>query len=368
MATFTVEMLPALHGDALWVEYGDESLSRIVIDAGPIEAWPQIQEKLDTIPADDKEVELLVATHVDTDHIEGVVRMLAPKRQKWAIRPQDIWFNGFKHMRPGDTLGGKQGEYLSALIHLRANDAWNKAFDEDAVKVGYNSDGRLRVVTLPGGMEITILSPDDTKLEKMAKEWERNISKWRTDPGDLDAAWEKLAEDHRYHPENGLVLGPEDITAKLDAQLKGIDTSHANGSSIAFLATYAGKSCLFLADAHADVVCASIRKLIPESKKVLKVDAVKVAHHGSQNNITKEFMKLVDAKHYLFSTNGAKHSHPDAAAVHAVILGARRTRMPVLWFNYCSDFTKNYARHKHHGVLFRTKYPEAGSNGIKVSL
>lgn len=368
MSTFTVEMLPARHGDALWVEYGDATLSRVIIDAGPIEAWPQVQEKLDAIPADNKDVELLVVTHVDTDHIEGVVRMLAPQRKKWALRPQEIWFNGYKHMRPVETLDGKQGEYLSALIHLRANDTWNKAFAGEAIKVDADENAPLPVVTLPGGMEITILSPDDAKLEKMGKEWERNISKWRSDPGNLDAAWEKLAEDHRYHPENGLVLGPKDITAQLEAQLDGIDSSHANGSSIAFLATYAGKSCLFLADAHADVVCASIRKLIPEGKKVLKVNAVKMAHHGSQNNITKEFMQLVDAKHYLFSSNGAKYCHPDAAAVKAVILGARRTRRPVLWFNYKSEFTKKYARHKQHGVLFQTRYPKAGTDGIKVSL
>ena len=34
---FTLEMLPARHGDCLWLEYGDdEGTSRIVVDGGPV--------------------------------------------------------------------------------------------------------------------------------------------------------------------------------------------------------------------------------------------------------------------------------------------------------------------------------------------
>lgn len=368
MSTFTIEMLPARHGDALWIEYGKDTLSRVLIDAGPIEAFPEIQEKLGTVPQHDRDVELLVITHVDTDHIDGVVRMLAPARGKWSVLPQEIWFNGYKHMRPNRDLGGKQGEFLSALIHRRANDLWNKSFDGNAVKVEAAEGAALPVVTLPGGMKLTILSPDSMKLEKMAKEWDKDIEAWATGPGDLDAAWTYLAQNSKYLPDEGLVLGPEEITEQLTAQHKRIDPSHANGSSIAFLAEYAGKSCLFLADAHADRICASISKLIPPGKKTLKVDAVKMSHHGSRNNLTKEFMKLVDAKHYLFSSNGAKFEHPDAAAVEAVIVGSRVSRKPILWFNYKTKFTDMYEQDKRHGVRFQTRYPDTTKGGISVAL
>ncbi len=369
MSNFTIEMLPARHGDALWIEYGpDDARFRVMIDAGPIEAFADIQEKLDSVPADDRALELLVVTHVDTDHIEGIIRMLAPKRAKWKVLPQEIWFNGYQHMRPGRDLGGKQGEFLSALIHNRANDLWNKSFDGEAVKVGADDEASLPSVTLPGGMKLTILSPDTDKLEKMANQWDDDIKKWATEPGDLEAAWDYLAKKSQYLPDEGLLLGPQDITEKLASQLKGADSSDANGSSIAFLAEYAGKSCLFLADAHMDRICASIRKLLPAGKKTLRVDAVKVSHHGSDGNITQEFMQLVDARHYLFSTNGAKYKHPDAAAVEAVIMGARVNRRPVLWFNYSTKFNDIYLQDGRHGKRFQTRYPKDGGSGIKIDL
>ena len=117
-------------------------------------------------------------------------------------------------------------------------------------------------------------------------------------------------------------FGP--VSSKLARMLKGGDSSTANGSSIAFLAKFAGKSCMFLADAHMKVVCASLRRLGATPANPLHVDAVKMAHHGSRNNITKEFFELVDAKHWLISSNGDKFSHPDKEAMQAVIQGSRQ--------------------------------------------
>jgi hypothetical protein len=57
-----------------------------------------------------------------------------------------------------------------------------------------------------------------------------------------------------------------------------------------------------------------------------------------RNNFTPEFLKLVDAEHFLFSSNGDRFEHPDAETVQAVIKGARRK--PTLWFDYRSEFTR----------------------------
>ena len=99
----------------------------------------------------------------------------------------------------------------------------------------------------------------------------------------------------------------------------------------------------------------------------MHVDAVKVSHHGSKNNITQEFLELVDAEHWLFSSNGDQHSHPDKEAVEAVIQGARRT--PTLWFNYRTSFTERWeSGSNQRGARYRTKYPDQGKEGIVVKL
>jgi hypothetical protein len=97
------------------------------------------------------------------------------------------------------------------------------------------------------------------------------------------------------------------------------------------------------------------------------VDAVKMAHHGSRNNLTPEFMQLVDAEHFLFSSNGDKFKHPDAQAVQAVIHGARRK--PTLWFNYRSAFNERWeAGSQAANAAYATRYPAPGAAGITVPL
>lgn len=365
---FTVEMLPARHGDALWIEYGDERRTRrILIDGGPLHAWPDLAARIGKLPAGDQRIELLVITHVDTDHIEGIIRLLALPRAKWPLEPMDIWFNGYRQIEAQKDLGGREGEFLSALIHRRAFDEWNRAFGRNAVVVP--GKGPLPRIALPDkdGMVLTLLSPDKAKLTAMGKRWRKDVAQWELDPGDLDAAWAQLVDEAKFHPGAELTLGPEDLTAQLRAQLKGADASAANGSSIAFLAEYAGKSCLFLADAHMKTVCASIRRLLAPGQDCLRVDAVKMAHHGSRNNLTPEFMQLVDAEHFLFSSNGDKFKHPDRQAVEAVIHGARRK--PTLWFNYRSGFNERWeAASQAPNAAYATRYSARGTAGITVPL
>lgn len=363
---FHIEMLPAKHGDALWIEYGEGGRTRrILIDGGPLHAYPALEARLAELPPGDQRVELLVITHVDTDHIEGIVRLLAPPRAKWPLEPDDIWFNGYRQVQAGADLGGREGEFLSALIHRRAFDEWNRAFGRAAVVVpGKTAPPR---VGLAGDMNLTLLSPAPGKLRAMARKWERDLGRWALDPGDLDAAWQQLVEETRFHPGAELTLGPDDLTALLREQLKGTDASAANGSSIAFLAEYRGKSCLFLADAHMSVVCASLRRLLPPGQECLRIDAIKMAHHGSRSNLTPELLRLVDAEHFLFSSNGDKFRHPDAQAVEALIAGARRK--PTLWFNYRTPFTERWeAASRAPDARYATRYPAPGEEGILVPL
>ncbi|HEY1327401.1 MAG TPA: hypothetical protein VGI14_10715 [Casimicrobiaceae bacterium] len=366
-ASFSVEMLAARHGDALMVEYapGGGRTRRMLIDGGPLTAYAALDARIARLPEGDQRLELLVVTHVDTDHIESMVRLLAIPRERWPIAPRDIWFNGYRHMRPQIDLGGKQGEFLSALIQRRAQAQWNQAFGGRAIVIP--AQGELPRIDLADGMSLTLLSPDAGKLECMARAWEKDVDGWIVRPGDLDAAWGALVKARRFHPGEDLTLGPGDLTDKLRAQLRGHDPSAANGSSIAFLACFEGKSCLFLADAHMDIVCASLRRLTSRPGERLRVDAVKMAHHGSRNNFTPEFLELVDAEHFLFSSNGDQFHHPDAETVEAVIAGA--SRRPTLWFNYRSPYTERWEQGASaRDAPYRVRYPAPGTDGLVVPL
>jgi hypothetical protein len=170
----------------------------------------------------------------------------------------------------------------------------------------------------------------------MASEWRTKLEGTGIRPGQLEQAWKLLGSKTKFLPRQGLLGAAPSLDRLLKRQFK-IDPAKANGSSIAVLAEYAGKSALLLADAHPDVIADSLRRLCTaRGVKRLAVDAVKVSHHGSRANTNEALLKLITSPRYLISTNGAQFRHPDKECLARIIkLGKPRA----LYFNYASRFT-----------------------------
>ena len=364
---FRIRMLPALHGDCLWVEYGTgKRTRRVLIDGGPIGAWQALESQIRSLPAGDARIELVVLTHVDTDHVDGLVRLFA-EPPPWPFVVRDVWFNGWRHLEQAHgLLGGRQGEFFSALLAQRlGDDRWNAAFDGAPVVV--REDAPLPCVELPGGLSLTLLSPTPQKLDRMRKAWKKQMRDF--DAGDLDAAWQVLSGRKQYLPTDGLRGSTPELDELLEKQSRP-DTTAANGSSIAFLAEHAdsGRSCLFLADAHPDALCASLRRLLDErGEDMLRVDAVKVSHHGSKANLTDELMSLVHAPRFLVSTNGGIFRHPDEEALQRIVARSS-VQPPVLVFNYRCAANEAWGDAELQSELgFEAVFPD-GDEGIVVEL
>jgi hypothetical protein len=346
---FRIEMLPAGHGDALWIEYGNaDATNRILIDGGTVSTYPYFMDRLKLVPGNERYFELVVLTHVDADHVEGLLRMFADRPLAFTL--DRVLFNGWRQMEPNHgLLGGLQGEFLSALLVNRARRAWNP----DGPALVVPDEGDLPVMTLSGGMKLTLLSPSVKKLVAMAKDWKKNVDKVKLKPGDLDKAWDILAKRKKFLPEQGL-LG---ATPELDEQLKKAfrpDQAKANGSSLAFLAEYAEKSALLLGDAHPDVITQSLRRLCRErSIPAVPVDVVKISHHGSKNNTSQELLESLRCSRYLVSTSGAYFDHPDEECIQRVIDFGHPTEMV---FNYDSNFTQPWiGSADQHGYTARVR-------------
>jgi beta-lactamase superfamily II metal-dependent hydrolase len=328
-----VELLQARLGDCIWLEYGHgDDVNRILIDGGPVSTFESIQKRLAKAPAGDRAFELIVLTHVDADHIEGLVRLFAENPLPFTV--DQVWFNGWRQMNQAHgLLGPLQGEFLSALLADRAAGAWSASSPPWLVP----NQGKLPTYTLDSGMKLTLLSPNPAKLDKMARKWKPAIQKQGFAPGDLSAAWKALAKRKKFLPKKGL-LG---TTPNLDALLKKqflSDSAVPNGSSIALLAEYEGKSVLLLADAHPDVVAGSVKRLCLErGTDRLAVDAVKVAHHGSKHNTSEALLKLLHSSRYLVSTNGDQFRHPDKECIARVLRVGKPSH---LYFNYETKYTK----------------------------
>lgn len=342
-----VQMLPAEHGDALVLEYGTSGgrdRRFVVVDGGPENAYEGVRRHIaELLPADEggRRVELLVVTHVDGDHIEGVVKLL--QDDDLAVRPDDVWFNDWRHLQSvGDPvdeptrLGPEAGEFLAALIE-NAGLACNAAFRGRAVVVPETPDEPLPSVTLPGGLRLTVVSPTFDTLRRLRKRWDKVIRDAGFTPGDTAAALRQFAA--RRWAKRPVTLGDERRRSTLD-------NSEANGSSIALVAEYRGRRVLLAGDAFAPELRAGLERFRRQSgepeDEPLRLDGFKLPHHGSDKNLTPQLLDAIRCDHYLVSTNGKRFRHPDQQALAMLVERHRDDAPPSLLFNYESAYTKGW--------------------------
>jgi beta-lactamase superfamily II metal-dependent hydrolase len=371
-------MFPAAYGDCLWIEYGPSSRPRrVLIDGGISSTYKKLRERIRALPEDDRHFELFIITHVDADHIEGSIRLLGGMRTH-GVTFGDVWFNGHDHLNnlpPSDLLGGAMGEYLSVLIERRRV-PWNKAFDKQAVMAP--DEGPLPTVELDGGLKLTVLSPTLATLQALLVAWDKEVEKAGLDRKSVKAVLEALRARRALRPEDDFddELGEEeiDVRALADRQTKP-DTSEANGSSIAVLAEFDDpedgrtKRCLLTGDAFAPVLRASLLRHLGGSG-VLSIDALKLPHHGSKSNVSRELLELLRCRSFLFSSNGRRHGHPDPEGVARVIVYGRSGGHPELVFNYRTEINEVWEAGASAGGddRYTVRYPQSADGGIEVDL
>jgi hypothetical protein len=356
-------MLPAGHGDALLLEYGNaDHPRRILIDGGPASSYEQVGARIARMEPDQRRFELLVMTHVDADHVEGFLKLLNDRTL--AVQLGDIWFNGYRHL-PKDELGPAQGEMLSAVIEQRGL-AWNASLGGGPVEVDQAQP--LRPVELEGGLRLTLLGPSRAELVRLRRVWEREIRRAGFVPGSVPDALVMLQQRTRLSPLDSYLGTPVIDVARLASAASDLDGSVTNASSISFLAEYRERKILFTGDATPPVLTAGVRRLLLErGLGELRLDAFKVPHHGSQNNLTSGLVHMLPSRHYLFSTDGKYFGHPDDAAVARVVQGAPAGAELV--FNYRTEqnqFWDGATLQASHG--YRTRFPDGEGAGIVVDL
>jgi len=354
---FNIEMAPAAHGDCLLLQYGSNSIShRVLIDGGPYQCYPALAQRI--IQHADG-LQLLVVTHVDADHVEGIVKLL--QDSSLAVPIREVWFNGWRQIQPfSDTLGPITGEYLSALITDHSL-PWNCAFGGKAVAT---DPPVYPVVELEGGLSLTVLSPSRVALTRLRRIWERTVQQEGLTPGSARDAERHMALSRRFG-RHGILSGFNMDELAWEAETS--DDSIVNGSSIALLAEFEDHRVLLAGDAHPTVLEKAIRALLASRQLAkLRLNAFKLSHHGSERSITNSLLRLLDCHNFLISTNGSYFGHPDDRAIARVI----RHGGPgvVLHFNYRqadSRFWDDSELRKREN--FQVVYPD-DNNGLIVDL
>ena len=351
-----LEVLPARLGDCLLVECLREKEPpwRMLVDGGPPDTWPLLETRL----KDDPRIDVAVITHIDSDHIGGMIPYLT---SPLAASIGDVWFNGRTHLPDLPQRSVTQGEsVVAALLGTPELDGarsagtplpWNLAFGGGPLETG--QEAAFVEYAVPDGPRITLLSPTTKRLLALATAW-----------------YAAIRDATRGEEESGQPDSPAPLVdlAAIAAEQTSKDGSVPNGSSIALLIEHRGASLVLGADAFGTVLGAGLAGLAAaRDVPVLPVDAFKLPHHGSKSNVLEALVQIAPAQHYVVSSNGDTFHHPDDQAVARVVMHAPPGA--TLWFNYRNPRTERWddpALRAQHG--HRTRYPDDPAGGVVLEL
>ena len=312
--------LPARQGDALWIRWGDEAEPhQMIIDMGTEQIGKKVRERLLALPVSQRVIDLLVITHVDRDHIGGVLTCLAEADPIPGLVIKDIWFNGYQHLKGQnitptaehsslESMGAAQGERLSSWLRRQT---WNQAFDGN--QIARTPGEAINKVVMHDGLSMSVVGPTPELLRDFIDKWENEVAK-ALKKGSLDEVSPGLESMGPKHPPE--LLTHDDLRILANSP-ETEDGSHANGSSIALLLQYKGKSLLLSGDAFHDTLIEGIESVSPDTP--LKLDVFKLPHHGSKNNISKKLVESVECDLWLISSDGTQFRHPDPIAMARII-------------------------------------------------
>lgn len=379
-----IDVLPAQNGDCFLVEYIPNRY--ILIDGGYADTYRNcLLPKLKSIAEVGGVVDAIVVTHIDSDHISGIIKML--EEDDLPVRVGGIWYNGYRHVQSGaivseeketvihrsickenqtdeaKPISAKQGCTLSRLIAVNEL-PWNKPVEGGVMRAP---------LSFPlGNATIHILSPRQENIEGLEEFWKKRLIK----DGLLKKAhseefWDDAYEFSLSQEKPGFHFHEKPVSKSYDLQktkgeLYEPDISATNGSTIAFVLEADGKRVLFLGDAFAETIVGSLKQLYGKESAPYWFDAVKLSHHGSYNNNSPELFDMIATDKWIVSTNGDKYNHPDMPTLaHAIT----REEESKIYFNYnlpICDTLRDDAYHKDY--VFSVVVPEDSGRGIHIEL
>lgn len=305
MAT-KISMLPAANGDCFVVEFDvkGRSVYRMLVDGGPKSAYEHLHQYFSDLGECDRYIDLIVVTHIDEDHIGGVLELLKDKELKVDVR--EIWFNDIDRAENPDgkskaeKFGVKHGIELAELIPALGI-PWNSYTNGGAICISSTNIPVER--NLADNASVAILGPSRPALLELAKKWTtyEEMQKKKSEKkepsriekfGSSSKNWERLAQ----------------------SDFSG-DDSVTNLSSIAFVLKTDDAQIFFSGDAGVETVNAALQNW---SARPDEISVFKVSHHGSAGNTNEALLRRLPARHYLFSANG-RHHHPSLEAIARVV-------------------------------------------------
>jgi hypothetical protein len=337
---FELEALNAKFGDALLLHWGTAKPRLAVIDAGPRGVFkstvrPRLEQLMAHRGGPPLVVDLVMVSHIDEDHIAGIVdlfKYLEKVKEDGDALPFNVlalWHNSFRDavhaakivptsLSPGVTVAGlevgtlppdvlgevepgtqvdlasvKQGDDVRRIATALAV-ALNQPFPNGLIMA---AAGAPKKVTIDG-LTLTVVGPSAERLEALRQEWATK--------------------------QEGKTPSPAEVAEYLEKTV-------SNLSSLVFLAESGDGRMLLTGDARGDDILAGLEsaKLLAKGGGTMKVDVLKVPHHGSSRNLAIDFFQRILADDYVISADGT-YDNPDVETLE-MLTEARGSDAYTIW-------------------------------------
>ena len=364
-------------GDALLISHpnGNGKNSNILVDGGMSTSFknsvaPYLNKH---IKDQGEDIDLLCVSHIDDDHIVGVIKLMELQAQ-WRVfnfhngnpastaniskpkiaeppKIQSIWHNSFAEAY---DLGEALPAVVNALQNIQqmtadfANEDLMERVNHKAtsIKNGITLSQRIRPeqLNIPlnpeyngkvvkcnqstiaknkhaiGGINVTVIGPFSSDLTELKNKW---ITWEEAHSQELEDFYADLSITALNQPLSMDQLSQ--ILINSGSVKLGVrdQVSIPNLASIMFLIEADGKTILMTGDGHSDDIIKGLKKNKKLSdNNTIHVNVLKIQHHGAGANIDEDFCKEITADHYVFCGNGT-HTNPEIKVLE-VIFNSRK--------------------------------------------
>lgn len=351
----------AFDGDSFLVTIcGIEKQINILIDCGSKETYQNfIKPYLLQMSIQGKKIDYLILTHVHSDHIGGAIPLLLENgsaEEAKIIEIGHVIYNGYLGLNLMDypkgecldrekrayrgiisqgqaVLGKSQKEKQVTLneelciskLLLQGGYQWNM-WNEDVGNL-IVADSQMKI-DIGEDSYIQFISPNKQQLIRMNEKWVAYLKRiYRNVPAiDNDLvrnayeAFQWIVNNIEYDTLQGLVSSKEldkDAVEQLAIKTYNYDQTEENKESIAFILSVGDKKILFLGDANIEVCRKNLGQIC--GMHPMRMNLIKLAHHGSRHNISTRFLEQFGSDSYLISA-GTTNNRPSMETIAKLLV------------------------------------------------
>lgn len=308
-------------GDAFHLQYrgGSGKWRNIFLDMGHSKTYTQVLKGvISDLVGGSEQIDALFLSHIHDDHIGGASRFIKEIKQNCTLKNAvSKWIYNAPRKYNFEQVPDNKNGVLCGIVS--GDKVYEHIMSQSPSGLCDFVEGMSFCID---GMTVTILSPDESKLNQLREKYSNNrpLCKSETDEVSVEAG--NVVDDYAT------------TLNEFKTDIFHEDLSVENASSIAALFEYENKRVLWLSDSVPSVIIHSLSKLGYSESNKLHCDAFLLSHHGSVANNSIELFRMIHADRYIISADGInRHCLPNKETV-ARIVYASKTLPVSIYFNY----------------------------------